>query len=107
MNPEEAKRWLPFRPCDQTSNQRLVYEQMVAPENRELFLNTIQQCKTRGWEYILTRMVSSQSLRSDQANDPDCCGYNRAHYYVSGTLTTLTVAFSFNRLHSMRTTRKK
>lgn len=58
MNPEEAKRWLPFRPCDQTSNQRLVYEQMIAPENRELFVDTIKECKSRGWEYILTRMVS-------------------------------------------------
>lgn len=62
MDPAEAQRWLPFKPCDQTSNQRLVYEQMVAPENRSLLLNTAQQCRDQGWEAVLTRMVSAKCL---------------------------------------------
>ncbi|KAF5708777.1 transaldolase B [Fusarium mundagurra] len=56
MDPEEAKRFLPFRPHDQTSNQRLVYEQMISPENRELFLKTAKEGKDEGWEVILNRM---------------------------------------------------
>ncbi|KAF5536528.1 transaldolase B [Fusarium napiforme] len=56
MDPEEAKRFLPFKPHDQTSNQRLVYEQMISPENRELFLKTVKEGKDEGWEVILDRM---------------------------------------------------
>ncbi|KAF4964565.1 hypothetical protein FSARC_7524 [Fusarium sarcochroum] len=56
MDPAEARRFLPFKPYDQTSNQRLVYEQMVAPENRELFLKTVKEGKDEGWEVILDRM---------------------------------------------------
>lgn len=58
MDPEEGKRFLPFKPHDQTSSQRLVYEQIVSPENRELFLNTVKEGKDEGWEVILHRMVS-------------------------------------------------
>ncbi|KAJ5811685.1 hypothetical protein N7474_007986 [Penicillium riverlandense] len=56
MDPAESKRWLPFKPQDQTSNQRLVYEQMVSPDNHELFLQTAREYKDQGWEVILTRM---------------------------------------------------
>ncbi|KAJ4264542.1 hypothetical protein NW762_005744 [Fusarium torreyae] len=56
MDPAEAKRFLPFKPYDQTSNQRLVYEQMVAPENRELFLKTVKEGKDEGVDVILDRM---------------------------------------------------
>ncbi|KAL5586333.1 hypothetical protein FOBRF1_016203 [Fusarium oxysporum] len=56
MDPEEAKRFLPFKPYDQTSNQRLVYEQIISPENRELFLKTAKEGKDEGWEVILDRM---------------------------------------------------
>ncbi|EMT71282.1 hypothetical protein NOF04DRAFT_14432 [Fusarium oxysporum II5] len=56
MDPEEAKRFLPFKPYDQTSNQRLVYEQIISPENRELFLKTAEEGKDEGWEVILDRM---------------------------------------------------
>ncbi|KAM0189334.1 hypothetical protein ACHAPA_007888 [Fusarium lateritium] len=56
MDPAEAKRFLPFKPHDQTSNQRLVYEQMISPENRELFLKTVKEGKDEGWEIILNRM---------------------------------------------------
>ena len=64
MDPAEAKRLLPFKPCDQTSNQRLVYEQMVSPENREMFLKTVKELKEQGWEAILDRMVSTVFLDS-------------------------------------------
>ncbi|KAJ4025055.1 hypothetical protein NW752_002516 [Fusarium irregulare] len=56
MDPAEARRFLPFKPHDQTSNQRLVYEQMISPENRELFLQTVREGKDEGWEVILNRM---------------------------------------------------
>lgn len=57
MDPAEARRFLPFKPHDQTSNQRLVYEQMISPENQELFLKTVKEGKEEGWEVILDRMV--------------------------------------------------
>ncbi|KAG5787946.1 hypothetical protein H9Q69_012986 [Fusarium xylarioides] len=33
-----------------------MYEQMIPPENRELFLKTVQEGKDEGWEVILDRM---------------------------------------------------
>jgi transaldolase len=57
MDPDEAKRLLPFKPYDQTSNQRLVYERMISPANREMFHAAVQEYKDQGWEAILTRMV--------------------------------------------------
>ena len=59
MDPAEAKKLLPFKPHDQTSNQRLVYEQMISPENREVFLATAKELKDQGYEAILNRMVCS------------------------------------------------
>ncbi|KAM0350542.1 hypothetical protein ACHAPU_003025 [Fusarium lateritium] len=56
MDPAEAQRFLPFKPHDQTSNQRLVYEQMISPENHELFLKTVEEGRDEGWEVILDRM---------------------------------------------------
>lgn len=56
MDPKKTSL-LPFQPFDQTSNQRLVYEQMISPENRELFLQTVKAGKDDGWEVILDRMV--------------------------------------------------
>ncbi|RJE18938.1 Transaldolase [Aspergillus sclerotialis] len=56
MDPAEAKRWLPFQPEDQTSNQHIVYEQMISPVNQQLFLDTAREYKEQGWEAILTRM---------------------------------------------------
>ncbi|RKL44065.1 hypothetical protein BFJ72_g3798 [Fusarium proliferatum] len=64
MDPEEAKRFLPFKPHDQTSNQRLVYEQMVSPENRELFLKTVEKGKDERWEVILDRMSALLCARN-------------------------------------------
>lgn len=62
MDPAEARRFLPFKPHDQTSNQRLVYEQMISPENQELFLKTVKEGKEEGWEVILDRMVCHPAL---------------------------------------------
>lgn len=64
MDPAEARRFLPFKPHDQTSNQRLVYEQMISPENQELFLKTVKEGKEEGWEVILDRMVCCLALHS-------------------------------------------
>lgn len=64
MDPAEARRFLPFKPHDQTSNQRLVYEQMISPENQELFLKTVKEGKEEGWEVILDRMVCFLALHS-------------------------------------------
>jgi transaldolase len=61
MDPAEAKK-LPFVPMDQTSNQRLVYQQMIAPENRELFLKIATELKDEGWKAIYFRMVSDQLI---------------------------------------------
>lgn len=58
MDPAETKVLLPYIPFDQTSNQRLVYLQMTAPENRELLVQTVQEHKDDGWQAILDCMVS-------------------------------------------------
>lgn len=64
MDPKEAQKLLPFKPVDQTSNQRLVYEQMILPENRDMFFNAVREYKQAGWEAILNRMVSENAARS-------------------------------------------
>ncbi|KAK0369958.1 transaldolase, partial [Colletotrichum limetticola] len=56
VDPAEAKRFLPFKPHDQTSNQRLIYEQIISPENRDLFLKIVKEGEEEGWEVILDRM---------------------------------------------------
>lgn len=67
MDPAEAKKLLPFKPHDQTSNQRLVYEQMISTENRELFMRVSKECNenNEGWEVVLDRMVSSPTHQLD------------------------------------------
>lgn len=74
MDPAEARRFLPFKPHDQTSNQRLVYEQMISPENQELFLKTVKEGKEEGWEVILDRMVCCdvQHGSHPQLHCPSC-----------------------------------
>ncbi len=59
LDTAETKVLLPFVPFDQTSNQRLVYVQMVDPENRDLFLRTVKERKDDGWQSILDCMVST------------------------------------------------
>ncbi|KAL2810621.1 hypothetical protein BJX63DRAFT_434138 [Aspergillus granulosus] len=56
MDPAEARKLLPFKPHDQTSNQRLVYEQMLSPENYDLLRQVSREYKDKGWEAILDRM---------------------------------------------------
>ncbi|BCS23738.1 uncharacterized protein APUU_40182A [Aspergillus puulaauensis] len=56
MDPAEAHRLLPFKPYDQTSNQRLVYEQIISPENRALLVQAAREYQHKGWEAILDRM---------------------------------------------------
>lgn len=62
LAPAATKALLPFVPFDQTSNQNLVNLQMVAPENRELFLQTVKERKDEGWESILNCMVRKQQI---------------------------------------------
>ncbi|OAA76134.1 transaldolase [Akanthomyces lecanii RCEF 1005] len=56
LDTAETKVLLPFVPFDQTSNQRIVYVQMVDPENRDLFLRTVKERKDDGWQSILDCM---------------------------------------------------
>ncbi|KAG9252357.1 uncharacterized protein F5Z01DRAFT_691099 [Emericellopsis atlantica] len=56
VDPAEARRFLPFKPHDQTSNQRLIFEQITAPQNRKLLLKTVKEGGEEGWEVILNRM---------------------------------------------------
>ncbi|EGX88859.1 transaldolase [Cordyceps militaris CM01] len=56
LDPAETVALLPFVPYDQTSNQRLVYLQMVAPSNHDLFLQTVRDRKDDGWQAILDCM---------------------------------------------------
>nr|POF04246.1 transaldolase [Quercus suber] len=64
MDPGEARRWLPFKPQDQTSNQRLVYEQMTCPQNREMFLQAVKEYRDQGWEAVLDRMSALLCARN-------------------------------------------
>lgn len=72
VDPAESKRFLPFKPHDQTSNQRLIYEQMVSPENREMFLKTVKEGKDEGWEVILDRMVTLSPQTPPPPIPPNC-----------------------------------
>ncbi|TQV91728.1 transaldolase [Cordyceps javanica] len=56
LDPVETQALLPFVPHDQTSNQHLVYQQMVAPQNRDLFLQTVKERRDEGWQSILDCM---------------------------------------------------
>jgi len=58
MDPAEAKK-LPFAPMDQTSNQRLVHQQLIAPQNRELLLKVAKELKDEGWKAIYFRMAAN------------------------------------------------
>lgn len=57
MDPEYSKS-LPIVPHDMTSNQLWVHEQMCNPDNEQLFLDVVKECKSQGWLAIYTRMVS-------------------------------------------------
>ncbi|ORX33818.1 putative transaldolase [Kockovaella imperatae] len=50
-DPEVAKS-LPFKPHDMTSNQILVHERIIAPENKELVEKTIKEMKGADWKDI-------------------------------------------------------
>jgi transaldolase len=67
MDPKEARKLLPFKPVDQTSNQRLAFEQMILPENRDMFFTTVRDYKDAGWEAVLNRMVRKNAARIPSA----------------------------------------
>lgn len=56
-DPEVAKS-LPFVPHDMTSNQALIHERIVAPENKELVETTIRELKGADWLDVHTTLVS-------------------------------------------------
>ncbi|KAL4876160.1 aldolase [Aspergillus karnatakaensis] len=66
MDPAETRKLLPFKPHDQTSNQRLVYEQLILPENHNLLLAVTKEAKEQGqgWEAILDRMSALLSAQN-------------------------------------------
>ncbi|OJJ03994.1 hypothetical protein ASPVEDRAFT_891240 [Aspergillus versicolor CBS 583.65] len=68
MDPDESRKLLPFKPYDQTSNQRLVYEQMTSTENRDLLLQVARGYKHKGWEAILDRsaLLSAKNIDNIQ-----------------------------------------
>lgn len=101
MDPAEARKLLPFKPCDQTSNQRLVYEQMTAPANREAFLQTARELKDEGADAIIARMVCSLWMPLYHGTP---LMTTRAHYCVQRTLRTCPVASCCSLQPSPRTT---
>ncbi|KAF5545410.1 transaldolase B [Fusarium phyllophilum] len=94
MDPEEAKRFLPFKPHDQTSNQRLVYEQMISPENRELFLKTVQEGKDEGWEVILDR-ISALLCAKNIENIQGCVLLQTSAFHAYDTRKVVAHARSY------------
>ena len=59
-DPAVAKA-LPFKPHDMTSNQILVHERIVAPENKELVEKTIKEMQGADWLDIHIALVSSDT----------------------------------------------
>ncbi|RDW57842.1 uncharacterized protein DSM5745_11360 [Aspergillus mulundensis] len=96
MDPNETRRLLPFKPHDQTSNQRLPYEQMVAPENQELFLETAKELKDKGWEAILEQM-SAQLCAKHIANIQGRVLLQTSASYAYDTEKIVTQARSYAR----------
>jgi hypothetical protein len=62
-DPEVAKA-LPFKPHDMTSNQILVHERIMAPENKELVEKTIREMKGADWLDVHIKLVSLGVPRS-------------------------------------------
>lgn len=62
-DPEVAKA-LPFKPHDMTSNQILVHERIMAPENKELVEKTIREMKGADWLDIHIKLVCHRMARS-------------------------------------------
>lgn len=60
----EVARSLPFKPHDMTSNQILVHERIMAPENKELVEKTIREMKGADWLDIHITLVSIADLSS-------------------------------------------
>ena len=56
-DPEVAKS-LPFVPHDMTSNQILVHERIMAPENKELVEKTIKEMQGADWKDVHIVLVS-------------------------------------------------
>lgn len=110
MNPVEARRWLPFKPYDQTSNQRLVHEQLISPQNRDLLLDAASEYKEQGWKAILDRMVSgvwfeSRPYENSTANMKSLS--NRVRSFVLKISTTSVAESCCSHQHSTHTIHKQ
>jgi transaldolase len=49
---------LPIKCHDQTSNQRIVHEAIVAPENARLVEDTVKELKGQPWDEVYVTCVS-------------------------------------------------
>ncbi|KAL3480977.1 hypothetical protein BJX99DRAFT_272187 [Aspergillus californicus] len=50
-------RSLPFKPHNQTSNQQIVCNAMLADTNRQLFTDTVEKYGHQGWEAVFDRVA--------------------------------------------------
>ncbi|KAF4993187.1 hypothetical protein FGRMN_6672 [Fusarium graminum] len=64
LQEQEAQRFLPFKPHDQTSNQRLVYEQMISPENHELFLKTVKEAVADNSRHMQSALLCAKNINN-------------------------------------------
>lgn len=57
---------LPIRCHDQTSNQRIVYDAIVAPENQSIVEGAVRELKGQPWDevYVLAVRATSTILNS-------------------------------------------
>ena len=53
---------VPFTPHDVTSNQIVIQQQMLLPENKEIIEKTVKEMKDKDWLDIHTVLVSTSSL---------------------------------------------
>ena len=126
-DPEVAKS-LPFKPHDMTSNQILVHERIMAPENKELVEKTIREMKGADWKDIhivlvrlrpstITSALSLHCLRSaaraDSPRPPDSTPWSflisKAEFSLKFPLQTRTTREKSSNMPEstgMHTTRK-
>ena len=55
---------VPFTPHDVTSNQIVIQQQMLLPENKEIIEKTVKEMKDKDWLDIHTVLVSASRFRT-------------------------------------------
>lgn len=69
---------LPIKCHDQTSNQRIVHDAIVAPENLHIVESAVKELKGRSWDEVYVTSVCTYKIF--------CSLLNPNHYQLSSSL---------------------